>query len=91
MEQRLKLPAEYALIPPEEQQLVSGGAPAWMTEFVTNVKDTLRPYKPYAKFALEVMKAGVTCFTQAALIYGYTKIIVSSLKGIKDCIKAFPW
>ena len=51
MEQKLKLPAQCALIPPEEQQLVSGGAPAWMTDFVTDVKDTLRPYKPYFQFA----------------------------------------
>ena len=79
MEHKLKLPAQCALIPPEEQQLVSGGAPAWMTDFVTDVKDTLRPYKPYFQFAWQLLKAGVTCAKEALLIYGYTKI--SSFSG----------
>ena len=76
MEQKLKLPAQCALIPPEEQQLVSGGAPAWMTDF---------------QFAWQLLKAGITCAKEALLIYGYTKIMIHSLKGIKNCIKALPW
>lgn len=91
MEQNLKLPAQYALIPEEEQQLLDGGAPVWMTNFVTDVKDTLRPYKPYFVFTWELLKAGVTCAKEAVIIYGYVRIIIHSVKGIKTCLQAFPW
>lgn len=50
MQQNLKFPAQCTVIPAEELEQVSGGAPAWVGE----LKDQIRPYwqkaKPYLAF-----------------------------------------
>ena len=47
MQQNLRFPAQCTVIPVEELEQVSGGAPAWVGE----LKDQIRPYwqkaKPY--------------------------------------------
>ena len=51
MQQNLKFPAQCTVIPAEELEQVSGGAPAWVGE----LKDQIRPYwqkaKPYLPLA----------------------------------------
>ena len=59
MQQNLKFPAQCTVIPAEELEQVSGGAPAW----VGALKDQIRPYwrkaKPYLAFGIECGKAFV--------------------------------
>mgnify|MGYP003200641043 CR=1 FL=1 len=59
MQQNLKFPAQCTVIPAEELEQVSGGAPAWVGE----LKDQIRPYwqkaKPYLAFGIECGKAFV--------------------------------
>lgn len=45
MQQNLKFPAQCTVIPAEELEQVSGGAPAWVGE----LKDQIRPYWQKAK------------------------------------------
>ena len=40
MQQNLRFPAQCTVIPAEELEQVSGGAPAWVGE----LKDQIRPY-----------------------------------------------
>lgn len=89
MKNELKLPARCALIPQEEQESICGGAPEWMENFVADVKETLRPYKPYLEFTWALLKVGVICAKEALLIYGYSKILIHSLKGIKSTLQNF--
>lgn len=56
-----KLPAQCTMIPPEEQQMLTGGG---FAEGWARLKDTLRPYKPYAKLALEVLGPVVNILLQ---------------------------
>ena len=45
MQQNLKFPAQCTVIPAEELEQISGGAPAWVGE----LKDQIRPYWQKAK------------------------------------------
>lgn len=90
MEKELKLPAQCTCIPPEEQQQLCGGAPAWMTDFVADVKETLRPYQPYFQYAWKVLMVGMSCASVLVDTYSYAKVIVDSLREIKICLKQFP-
>ena len=97
MQQNLKFPAQCTVIPAEELEQVSGGAPAWVGE----LKDQIRPYwqkaKPYLAFGIECGKAfGIECgkaFVQvvaaAYSIYIYGRIIQDSMHGIKDSLNWF--
>lgn len=89
MEQKLKLPAQCAAIPQEELEFICGGAPAWFENTVTAVKNTLRPAKPYLKAAWEVLMVTMACINELYQAYGYGTIVISSLKGIKKCLKEF--
>ena len=59
MQQNLKFPAQCTVIPAEELEQISGGAPAWVGE----LKDQIRPYwqkaKPYLAFGIKCGKAFV--------------------------------
>lgn len=90
MEQNLRFPAQCVQIPPEEQQQLCGGAPAWMTDFVADVKETLRPYQPYFDLAWRVLMVGMSCISVAVDTYDYVKIMVTSLKEIRNALKQFP-
>ena len=52
MQQNLRFPAQCTVIPAEELEQISGGAPAW----VGALKDQIRPYwqkaKPYLAFGI---------------------------------------
>lgn len=89
MEQELKFPAQCAVIPAQEQEIISGGAPAWVGE----AKEELRPYwqkaKPYLALGLELAKAFVQVVASAYVIYVYGKIIQDSMHGIKDSLNWF--
>ena len=71
MQQNLKFPAQCTVIPAEELEQVSGGAPAWVGE----LKDQIRPYwqkaKPYLAFGIECGKAFVQVVAAAYSIYIY--------------------
>lgn len=81
MQQNLKFPAQCTVIPAEELEQVSGGAPAW----VGALKDQIRPYwqkaKPYLAF--------VQVIAAAYSIYIYGRIIQDSMHGIKDSLNWF--
>lgn len=89
MQQDLKFPAQCAVLSTEEQELVCGGAPAWVGE----LKDQLRPYwhkaKPYLAFGIECGKAFVQVVAAAYSIYVYGRIIQDSMYGIKDSLNWF--
>lgn len=89
MQQELKFPAQCALIPTEEQEYISGGAPAW----VEQAKDKLRPIwhqvKPWLSFGVELGKVFVQVIGSAYAIYVYGKIIKNSMEGIKDTMNWF--
>ena len=89
MEQKLKLPAQCTAIPQEELESICGGAPAWFENTVAAVKNTLRPAKPYLKAAWEVLMVTMACINELYQAYGYGMIVISSLKGIKKCLKEF--
>ena len=89
MEQKLKRPAQCTAIPQEELESICGGAPAWFENTVAAVKNTLRPAKPYLKAAWEVLMVTMACINELYQAYGYGKIAISSLKGIKKCLKEF--
>ena len=89
MEQKLKLPAQCAAIPQEELESICGGAPAWFENTVTAVKNPLRPAKPYLKAAWEVLMVTVAGIKELDQVDGYGMIVISSLKGIKKCLKEF--
>ena len=89
MQQNLKFPAQCTVIPAEELEQVSGGAPAWVGE----LKDQIRPYwqkaKPYLAFGIECGKAFVQVIAAAYSIYIYGRIIQDSMHGIKDSLNWF--
>ena len=89
MQQNLKFPAQCTVIPAEELEQVSGGAPAW----VGALKDQIRPYwqkaKPYLAFGIECGKAFVQVIAAAYSIYIYGRIIQDSMHGIKDSLNWF--
>ena len=75
MQQNLKFPAQCTVIPAEELEQVSGGAPAWVGE----LKNQIRPYwqkaKPYLAFGIECGKAFVQVIAAAYSIYIYGRFI----------------
>ena len=89
MQQNLRFPAQCTVIPAEELEQVSGGAPAWVGE----LKDQIRPYwqkaKPYLAFGIECGKAFVQVIAAAYSIYIYGRIIQDSMHGIKDSLNWF--
>ena len=48
-----------------------------------------RPAKPYLKAAWEVLMVTMACINELYQAYGYGMIVISSLKGIKKCLKEF--
>ena len=93
MQQNLRFPAQCTVIPAEELEQVSGGAPAWVGE----LKDQIRPLwhqvkqkaKPYLTFGIECGKAFVQVIAAAYSIYIYGRIIQNSMYGIKDSLNWF--
>ena len=89
MQQNLKFPAQCTVIPAEELEQVSGGAPAWVGE----LKDQIRPYwhqvKPLLSYGVELGKTFVQVIAAAYSIYIYGRIIQNSMYGIKDSLNWF--
>ena len=87
MQQNLKFPAQCTVIPAEELEQVSGGAPAWVGE----LKDQIRPYwqkaKPYLAFGIECGKAFVQVIAAAYSIYIYGRIIQDSMHGQPELVQ----
>ena len=82
MQQNLRFPAQCTVIPAEELEQISGGAPAWVGE----LKDQIRPY---LAFGIECGKAFVQVIAAAYSIYIYGRIIQDSMHGIKDSLNWF--
>ena len=78
MQQNLKFPAQCTVIPAEELEQVSGGAPAWVGAV-----------KPLLSYGVELGKAFVQIVGAAYTIYVYGKIIKNSMEGIKDTMNWF--
>ena len=76
----LKLPAQCTAIPPEEQEALLGGAPAWMHTLVRKAKDVLRPYKPLIKESLKASLTIAAAFVNIMLEVSVAKDAAAELK-----------
>lgn len=89
MQQNLKFPAQCTVIPAEELEQVSGGAPAWVGELKDQIRPLWHQVKPLLSYGVELGKAFVQVVAAAYGIYIYGRIIQDSMHGIKDSLNWF--
>lgn len=89
MQQNLKFPAQCTVIPVEELEQVSGGAPAWVGELKDQIRPLWHQVKPLLSYGVELGKAFVQVVAAAYSIYIYGRIIQDSMHGIKDSLNWF--
>ena len=89
MQQNLRFPAQCTVIPVEELEQVSGGAPAWVGELKDQIRPSWQKAKPYLAFGIECGNAFVQVVAAAYSIYIYGRIIQNSMYGIKDSLNWF--
>lgn len=89
MQQNLKFPAQCTVIPVEELEQVSGGAPAWVGELKDQIRPLWHQVKPLLSYGVELGKAFVQIVAAAYSIYIYGRIIQDSMHGIKDSLNWF--
>lgn len=89
MKQELKFPARCVIISEEEQESISGGAPAWVEQIKDEVRPIWHQVKPLLSYGVELGKAFVQIVGAAYTIYVYGKIIKNSMEGIKDTMNWF--
>lgn len=89
MQQNLKFPAQCTVIPAEELEQVSGGAPAWVGELKDQIRTLWHQVKPLLSYGVELGKAFVQVVAAAYSIYIYGRIIQDSMHGIKDSLNWF--
>lgn len=89
MQQNLKFPAQCTVIPAEELEQVSGGAPAWVGELKDQIRPLWHQVKPLLSYGVELGKAFVQVIAAAYSIYIYGRIIQDSMHGIKDSLYWF--
>ena len=81
MQQNLKFPAQCTVIPAEELEQISGGAPAWVGALKDQIRSLWHQVKPLLSF--------VQVIAAAYSIYIYGRIIQDSMHGIKDSLNWF--
>ena len=89
MQQNLRFPAQFTVIPAEELEQVSGGAPAWVGE----LKDQIRPYWQKAKPILPLASSVARRLLQV-IAAGIQHLHLwpdhsGSMHGIKDSLNWF--
>lgn len=89
MQQNLRFPAQFTVIPAEELEQVSGGAPAWVGELKDQIRPLWHQVKPLLSYGVELGKAFVQVVAAAYSIYIYGRIIQDSMHGIKDSLNWF--
>lgn len=89
MQQNLRFPAQCTVIPAEELEQVSGGAPAWVEELKDQIRPLWHQVKPLLSYGVELGKAFVQVVAAAYSIYIYGRIIQDSMHGIKDSLNWF--
>lgn len=89
MQQNLRFPTQCTVIPVEELEQVSGGAPAWVGELKDQIRPLWHQVKPLLSYGVELGKAFVQIVGAAYTIYVYGKIIKNSMEGIKDTMNWF--
>lgn len=89
MQQNLKFPAQCTVIPAEELEQISGGAPAWVGALKDQIRSLWHQVKPLLSYGVELGKAFVQIVGAAYSIYIYGRIIQDSMHGIKDSLNWF--